>query len=415
MISSLINACRRYSTIPPAITYVEHQLTRDAANDRFLENTNHNFFARNESSKNQTQLIVRSQEDPLNPYLTACFETNAVVENTQFSAQYGIDYTTPRVVDGKIKFITKTRWRSITGTLEGTSYAKIRYGGGVFPQHLIEDLLNGYRFQKLLKPYEEKTKPGVKIDPFVINQSTVESECYDDFMAAERDRIRAAVFKMVTYADHVTVDDYDVRLRALRINSHLLPIYVLQYPHQSPRVLCALADNGKIAGKIPLSVTKCTVAGSIVLTLGSLLFPGIAIPIRVAAVIASTLFVGTYTRYRSQISFMIENKKTQWRVERNNKDLETDDDIHRRKMTQQRTTSASSVNKKIFSVDPTYILLLGLNPEHPISEDLVREAFLHKIKLSHPDHGGTEEAAIKLYQARNELLKALRLNNPQPE
>ena len=66
-------------------------------------------------------------------------------------------------------------------------------------------------------------------------------------------------------------------------------------------------------------------------------------------------------------------------------------------------TKPDSVDRRALPPRPDFMIVLGLMP--PYMEDDVKQAFLEKVKVAHPDHGGSPEAFGKLEDAYQQALQ----------
>lgn len=405
------------------ITFIPHQFGREEAAAFFVEHSK-KFGYFSEAPETKTLMSTDSSApNPLRAYSIPVASGHAETLKISVAAKCGFfEHKTSYSSKGKVNSKITTRWSGFQGEIQGTTYrpydlGMMKYAGEMWPAALVEEAYQGVDFRTQLLSYDPDKLSG-EVEPFKMTHRLIYDEIYQEIM--EREERRAIkIIQLKTGCDEVELMDFDVEFRLLKLSAHILPIYVLDYPNQPPRIMAALKNRVKIAGSVPLNTQKCVLASSIALTLISVFFPMVALPGRFALVAVASGAVGVGGKLYLRAKKLWHQKNIQWRNSRNAQYVITDVDRQWQAVTQKKPASSEgrfeqrcSEEKKVkvLDVDYSYYRILGIDLKSTVNEEIIRIHFVEQVKKFHPDVFGSDEQMKRLLKARNEMLKAYRLN-----
>lgn len=405
---------RFQSTKSNGLAYLPHAFNKTEAARRFANHDSHRLFA---PSDKTTQITIASN-NPLKKVLLPFFGVNTSIARTKYLALYGIDYTyTTHDAKGNAYVRTETNWYPISGTLGKQNYsqedADMRiYAGFTWYAPTIEKAMERYPVTRYLQPFTiENVAADTLVDSFLKRSAIAQESANQRINNAEEYRIQNDIEQRVS-CDHVSIQTYSITYNSFNLSNFLLPAYILQYPNQAPRILPAISEKDTtIHGAEPLSVSKVTAASMATTSLLALLFPSVALPVRIGAVVTSTFVSALWARYNLSTVYLFHQRKLRSELDANETVAETIADKMRFD-----ATSRNFIDMEkpfVLDVDPAFYKVMGLNPDKPFTAEDVQAAFSKKIKQAHPDKGGDAETTRKILEARNTFFNAL-AKKPDP-
>lgn len=408
---------RRFTHGSASLDYIPHAFSLEEASKRIHEADSNRLFAPM-SFKKSTELAI-SNGRPIKKVLFPTYGVNARVSKTYYEGAWEEDYDVSTIDDkGNTTTTTYTNTYPVSGWLGSCSYTQensgmLIYAGFSCKSALVEQALGSYRFTRALQKFDKaKVEEDVVIDPFLKRLAIGKEIANQRVKSAEENRIENAIRGQAwTRVDRVRIYSYSITYNHFGLTANLLPAYVFQYQHTPPRILAALCETDKIVyGAAPLSIGKTMMASALTTTAASLLFPQVAIPLRVASIAASSFFAGLFARYHLSARYVFQERKLNLEKSYNETVAETIADKLRFEATSKHFTSPDK--KQVLDVDPDFYVVMGLDPTKEITEKDVQTAFNTKIKEAHPDKGGSAEQTRKVIAARNKFITAIN-QNPQ--
>lgn len=410
---------RYFSKQSNSLNYVPHKFSTEEAAKKFAENDQKRFFAPIQLTQSEALTI---HVNPIKKILIPIFGVNAKIIRTDFDGEEGHDridtewYWENNELKSRTRIVTD--WYNISGTLGPETFSQYEsgmniYGGFSYDSGPIEEAMGGFDNDVDLREFDAKSLDAeTVVDPFLKRAAIAQETGYDRITSYEKGRA-ARYIKRKTGADQTRVYSVSITYGSFKLSSYLLPSYILQYAGVPPLIMPAFKHDVKIIGPSQLSVTKLMTVSGAAATAISLLFPQVAIPVRVIMVIASTVTGGLWAKF----GLSVRNSMQQGRIEKEKNNNETVSesisDRNRRMSTEGHgpTSSSSEGNQKsVLDLDPKFFLILDLDPYQPITEEVIREAFNKQIKIFHPDHNqnGSDEIAKDLINARQVMLEAVK-------
>lgn len=354
--------------------------------------------------------IVQSADNPLKKAYIPMFGIDAEIKHTTYTGEYGIHQTYYNAATKTVQTIT--HWYPVSGRLQACSYTQENsdiasiYAGSSYCATPIEAALRCHNFQDKLITFNSEHIPlDIFIDPFDKKSAYAYEQMNSRIHNAEVKRAQNDIWLRHKFINDVRIDSIRID-STITIKQNMLPAYILQYPHTPIRVISAIStQDNEIYGAVPISATKVMGATFSTTTLLSLFIPTVDLPIKLGLIFASTLISGLISRNKLAVQDIFQESNRIIDIETNESINATFADIDRLNSTS-RDVQENAV--MIYEVELIHYKVLSLNPDADISEDEVNKAFNEKMKLAHPDKGGSPEESIKLIEARNAFKKAFK-------
>jgi curved DNA-binding protein CbpA len=410
------------------LLYIPHAFSLTKAANLILAHDQQRFFS---PITKESTAATPSHKNPLKAVLVPVCGVNAHIHSVSYQGQIGRNRTvTDTHTDSEGRTSTTTRivtdWYSTNGVMSEHRYTQNESGmsiyfGEKFNDKTIEQAVEGHAVQAHLKPFHvDAINRDIHIDPWKKVDAFGMTEAAKRINHYEISRAKRHIRDNNWWVDDVLIDHISIRYKHLpdgRNNFYLqgmmLPIYALEYPSCPTRILPAITDSNriKVVGAEPLSDLKIASATAIATTIISFLFPQVAIPTRVLAIVASTIASGAWAHFGLSIQHAFEENRINNKKAENAKFSRTYIDDARLNATSRDEPSAQATLERPhqpLNVDAEFYEVLGLNPDKEITDKMIKDAFTSKIKLAHSDKcGGDDANTIKIVNARNEFNKAL--------
>jgi len=410
-----------------SLRYIPHDFTYLVACEKFVEEDSKRLFAPRHTQSLQPTVLTESNADYLRKVLLPFFGINATVTRTEYTGEYGYtkSYTTTSVTTdekGNSQTSTQTHyyteWHHISGTIGSCRYTQedsglCVYAGLKWDSKTIENGMGSWKFTQNLKSFDPTViEADTHVDPFLKRAAIAQEIGTSRIFDYETQRIRKEIYSRKA-CDDVSIKHYQVYWDSFNTSSFLLPCYILQYPNCPPRLMPALNKNViQVKGTAPLSIPKVMTATTIATTILSLFVPQVAVPVRIIAVLVSAASSGAWARYRLSFTHSWQQGSIESERKQNEAVAETIADRKRRQATEKISASQGSesafVQSRFLDVDPIYFQVLGIGSEEEMTEENIRQAFIKKIKVNHPDQkSGSSHKAQEIIKARDVMLGAI--------
>jgi hypothetical protein len=421
---------RNHFYIPRAsahnLTYLPHAFPLEEAAKRIVEHDQNRLFS---PLPKKSFALIASEKSPLTAALVPVCGIYADVASTDYEGQIGRD----RVVydyhyDDKGNCTTTTRivtdWFYVSGTVGSCRYAQhdsnmTIYFGERYNDRTIETAVERHNVKKFLQPFDkEKINKDISIDPWTKVDGFGISEGQKRIRNAELQRVKDHMWKKNWSVDHVHVDRFQVHYRTHRdglahfgLDAMMLPVYILEYPHNPIRVLSAISPESKeVVGSAPISSVKVMAATTAATAVISIFFPQIAIPVRISAILGTALASGSWAHLNPSAKHFFEQRRTEQQKTYNASFPRSPIDNARIEATADfngsETIGQSEAPKPKLEVDPRYYEALGLHPDDAITSESVQAAFTNNIKKVHTDLGGNDAKTREIIEARKAFQNA---------
>lgn len=401
------------------MTYTPHEIPSEEAAKKFAKDQG--LFG--PTSLNIKSLIIpESSENPLKKVLIPMFGTRAEVDFTSYHAEFGIDKIKTKFnSEGKMTTEIKTKWKPISGTVKSHRYnpeqpSMLMYGGFTWPVHIVEEALESHQFLNLLKDFDpNNVDPNTHVDPFlkrsILAQEIAQQRIYD----YERALITQDINRRQK-CDRIKLLNFNVNFKSpVNLSYYLISAHVLQYMNQPPRIMAGFRSNARIAGPKPISTSKFMAAATVVTGIISLMFPQVAVPIRVGAIAASLALTGVFAENKLYVQHRFQEKIIRKEREHNENVAEILPDRKRREATeghQFKQAIPPAAARDEVALPAEDLRCLGIDPATPgIDEKMVQRAFHKIIKLYHTDYHEGEEFKQKtrdIITSRNRIVGILK-------
>nr|QBK89763.1 MAG: chaperone protein [Pithovirus LCPAC101] len=391
--------------IPYQYNYVE-------ACKRFVDIDKNRLFSPTINTfNNKSTSLTISREDPLQKVYLPFFSFRATISPVKYTARYGINRTElsygPK---GKIIMNIVTDWHYITGTLKTTYYDQSNvksyiYGGFSYPRSDVDELLNETKVVKYMEPYNTY-HIDCTVDSFKMRSSIAKKKAVNRINEKLNELIYNDINNRVRcdHIDDIQMKSYNIKI--FRMTTCLFPSYILQYKLNPPRILAAIKNQEIYTGKSPLSIPKVMTASIIPSVVLSLAFPQ-TIAIRAVITAFCIIASGAYAAYSPSLTYNSQKLDMQHKEIDNNLVEETIDDMNRR-LESEMFAYRSPDDPRLY-IDPLYYDILGLDSNNHIDENIIKQAFIQKIKIYHPDVYKSDIEVLKIIAARDILLDELKI------
>jgi len=398
---------------PVPFTFIPHQFGFEEACKRFIEEDKDRLFAPSKPEWSKALAIQGSVKEPLKKVFIPYFYVNAETIKTEFNGEFGITRTyVIHTKKGPI-YSTYTDWYPLSGTLGPRIYEPENddlfvYGGLTWSSRLVEKAVSGFDIIRHLKPFDPKLIDSMTtVDPFLKRSAIAQDTALTRIKSFERERIKGEIRRRSGRLK-VSVNYMDIQYKNVKIQGCLLPVYILKYNKNTPpRVLPAInIRKTKITGPVKLSPSKCMVGSAVVSTVAvigcSILFPEVSLQAELLMIPLSVALTGLWAQHHLKIRSIYQGWELKRERELNASVSETKADRERREATEEFSSS-----NQIVELVSKHFYALGLDPEEPITNKKIQDAFADKIKKCHPDiTKGNSDKAIEIIEARNAFLKA---------
>ncbi|MBA3236878.1 MAG: hypothetical protein H0T62_00820 [Parachlamydiaceae bacterium] len=382
---------------------IYHKFSSEKAAEIFSQHDSKRIFA----PKNIPSTAPNSSgEYPFKKVLLPFFGVYVTVLGTDYIGEYGTSHT-GLTCDSKGKLVpySYTVWHDTMGTIGPKSYSDADeglriYSGYTWDNELVEESMRGHNITNDLLPFDvDNLSKDTLVDPFLMRKGVAKDIFKNSVYKYECQRAKQDITRRKG-SSNVRIEKLTYRFSA-KISGYLLPAYVLQVPGEPPRILPAL-DEKKVTvyGANPISPIKTMLVFSILSTIGAIAFPQIAIPGRIAGMIAAPALTGLWAKYRLGIKNSGQERKMIKKRIDNQAAIESKSDIKRlaatgttpilREASKPKKISAPILGQitapilkqvdasKLIKAIPSnlkYIKLLGMKEDEPLSEEKVNAAF----------------------------------------
>ena len=322
----MINLCarRQFSTCRDhLIPFIPHQIGKSDAIERFRKYDENRFFVRSAKEKSLEKTFI------------PVFFTDSMEVSSEYNGEYSQTQYYPIVTKKGIIMQPYMHWYPVSGTLSGSVYSSLlTYGGFSLNQRLVEEALSTQDFIKKLRPFDDRyIEDEVTVDPFYKREEIAKEEVIRTIQTLETRKINNLIrSRYYSTGSHVT--SLNVKISNLKINSCLLPAYILDQGSMPPRIMPAINFDSKIFGPAPVSIAKSVTAAAVASGAFSLCLPQMDTPAKAAMICGPSLLTGLWLQAKPRLQKYINQRQMDKLSQKNDMGIETEDDYWRRRMTE---------------------------------------------------------------------------------
>lgn len=406
-----------------------HKLSRTEAAKTFVESQKRSLILGGLLS---SSAAVRQEDDPLKKMVLPMWRGRVLTRQTTFKGFFGLPTSSWHYDFGRRRFVRRTTvdWQRLGGKLGATRLDGFTmYAGLAFAPSLVHDAMGGREKLPPLQAFSRQIVPeDVEIDPFKVKVALAEEALHHAVEVQERSRIVEAVKEHHGQNALVRLDEFDVQVEEASLSGVYLAAYVLRPSADAvPQIMSAFDDKVRISGVGVLDPVRSGGVGMSIGMIAQTVLPMFVPALRGAKGlwIAGGLIGAGYSVVRKKFRKWQERRELDRAFEANAASDETEGDRWRQEYTEM-MNAAEAEAMQDFSLSteeegplegrvlagrvPRATLdILGIEMHERVTPAEVRRRFHAKLKMMHPDRGGTAEQTRNLIEAREKVLDALNL------